>query len=309
MPVLYFLEGLRNPVLDTLFSLITHLGGEAFFLALTLTILWCVNKKNGYLLLLIGYVGIMINQFLKLIFRIPRPWVLDPDFTIVESARADATGYSFPSGHTQNAVDLFGTLAHSARRRTWRIAGVLLISLVALSRMYLGVHTPWDVGVSLAIGILLQLALYPLFSRALDTHRGMLIVLGGFIAMAVALTIYTECFPFPADMSAENLEDGVKNAYTLLGCTLAVVPVYLVDHRHLHYTTDAPLPGQIAKLVLGLALTLLIKSALKSPLLTLTGGHPIAHTLRYGILVLFIGTVWPLTFPLFRRLGATRKRA
>ncbi len=309
MPVLYFLEGLRTPVLDTLFSLVTHLGGEAVFLALTLTVLWCIDKKTGYLLLLIGYVGILANQFLKLAFRVPRPWVRDPSFTIVESARAGATGYSFPSGHTQNAIDVFGTLAHSVKRRAWRAVLIALIALVALSRMYLGVHTPWDVGVSLAIGIVLQLALYPLFSRAYDSRHSMLFVLGGFVAAAGALTVYTTCAPFPADMDAENLADGIKNAYTFLGCTIAIVPVYLADRHRLHYRTDAPLPGQVVKLVLGLCLALLVKGVLKAPLLALTGGHPVAHAIRYAILVLFIGIVWPITFPLFRKLGAPRGNA
>ena len=48
----------------------------------------------------VGFFGTLVNQFLKLVCRVPRPWVRDPNFTIVEAARADATGYSFPSGHT-----------------------------------------------------------------------------------------------------------------------------------------------------------------------------------------------------------------
>ena len=47
---------------------------------------------------------------MKLSFQIPRPWVLDPNFTIVEQAREAATGYSFPSGHSQSAVGTFGAL-------------------------------------------------------------------------------------------------------------------------------------------------------------------------------------------------------
>lgn len=74
--------------------------------------------------------------------------MLDPDFQIVEAARADATGYSFPSGHTQNIV---GTTASifASRKETWvRIVCIVLMVLVPFSRMYLGVHTPLDVGVA-----------------------------------------------------------------------------------------------------------------------------------------------------------------
>ena len=91
MSFLYFLEGLRNPVLDFFFSAITHLGEETLFLIIGLIFLWCVSKRDGYYLLCVSFVGLIINQFLKITCRIPRPWVKDPSFTIVEAARGEAT--------------------------------------------------------------------------------------------------------------------------------------------------------------------------------------------------------------------------
>ena len=111
MELLYFFEGLRNPVLDAFFALITHLGEETLFIIAGLLFFWCIDKLEGYYLLTVGLSGTVINQFLKLIFRVPRPWMKDPGFTIVESARAEATGYSFPSGHTQSAVGIFAAIA------------------------------------------------------------------------------------------------------------------------------------------------------------------------------------------------------
>ena len=112
MNLLYALERLRTPFWDAVFSAVTHLGEETVFMVAAILIFWCVSKQEGYYLLLMGFFGTVVNQFLKLLFRIPRPWVRDPDFTIVESARAQATGYSFPSGHTQNAVATFGGIAN-----------------------------------------------------------------------------------------------------------------------------------------------------------------------------------------------------
>ena len=57
------------------------------------------------------FLGAGINSFLKLSFHIPRPWIKDPQFTIVETARSAATGFSFPSGHTNTAVTYMGGLA------------------------------------------------------------------------------------------------------------------------------------------------------------------------------------------------------
>ena len=117
MKVLYALESIRMPWLDTVMAAITHLGEETVFMVAALFVFWCVSKRHGYYLLAIGFAGTVLNQFLKLLFRIPRPWVLDSDFTIVESARAQATGYSFPSGHSQNAIGtgvMGGTFAATA---------------------------------------------------------------------------------------------------------------------------------------------------------------------------------------------------
>ena len=91
MEILRFLEGIRNPFLDSFFSFVTHLGEETFFIVLGIVFFWCVNKKEGYYILSVGFIGTILNQFLKLLFRIPRPWVKDENFTIVESARSEAT--------------------------------------------------------------------------------------------------------------------------------------------------------------------------------------------------------------------------
>ena len=83
MGFLYFLEGLRMPGLNEFMLAVTQLGEETAFLVLAMIFFWCVDKKRGYLLMSVGFLGTMANQFMKLWFRIPRPWVLDPDFTIL----------------------------------------------------------------------------------------------------------------------------------------------------------------------------------------------------------------------------------
>ena len=92
MAFLYFLESLRNPILDFFFSIITLFGEETIFMAVGMIVFWCVDKYKGYFLLCTGFLGTILNQFLKILCRVPRPWVQDPDFTIVESAREGAGG-------------------------------------------------------------------------------------------------------------------------------------------------------------------------------------------------------------------------
>lgn len=303
MQLLYALESIRTPLLDTLMAWITECGGELVFMAVAITMFWCVSKACGYYMLTVGFTGTILNQFLKLAFRIPRPWVKDPDFTIVESARAGATGYSFPSGHTQNVFASFGCGMRWTKQTWLRIVCAVLVVLTAFSRMYLGVHTPLDVGVSFGIGLVLVFALYPLFSRIEERPNTMYRVFGVMIVLNLAYLLYAELWPFPADVDAVNLAEGRKNAYTLLGAVLGMTGAYFIDRKYVHFDVRAVWWAQVLKVVLGLALTVALRTVLKAPLLALFGGHNAAHLLRYFIMVLFAGGVWPMTFRWFGRLG------
>lgn len=303
MQLLYALESIRTPLLDTLMAWITECGGELVFMVVAITMFWCVSKACGYYMLTVGFTGTILNQFLKLAVRIPRPWVKDPDFTIVESARAGATGYSFPSGHTQNVFASFGCGMRWTKQTWLRIVCAVLVVLTAFSRMYLGVHTPLDVGVSFGIGLVLVFALYPLFSRIEERPNTMYWLFGVMIVLNLAYLLYAELWPFPADVDAANLAEGRKNAYTLLGAVLGMTGAYFIDRKYVHFDVRAVWWAQVLKVVLGLALTVALRTVLKAPLLALFGGHNAAHLLRYFIMVLFAGGVWPMTFRWFGRLG------
>ena len=295
MEVLYALESIRVPWLDTAMAAITHLGEETVFMVAALFVFWCVSKRHGYYLLAIGFAGTVLNQFLKLLFRIPRPWVLDSDFTIVESARAQATGYSFPSGHSQNAIGTFGGIARFTRRKWVREAAIVVAVLVPLSRMYLGVHTPLDVGVAAVIAVALVFALYPLMERSDSQHGVMGAVLAVMLALAVGYLLFVSLYPFPADVDAANLASGVENAWKLLGATVGMLVGWWLDVRFIHFDTRAVWYVQLIKLVGGLALLLGIRAALKAPLAAALGAGA-GGAVRYGVMVLFAAAVWPMVF-------------
>lgn len=303
MELLYALESIRTPFLDKLMGLVTNLGGEAVFIVAAIIVFWCLNKSCGYYMMTVGFAGTIINQFLKLWFRIPRPWVKDPNFTIVESARAEATGYSFPSGHTQNAFAVFGAPARFFKNTALRIIFILLIALTAFSRMYVGVHTPLDVGVSIIVGTILVFVIYPFFRDMDKSPKKVYIIFSIFIVLAAAFVAFVELYDFPADIDAENYASGIKNAYMILFCAIGLILTFFIDTKYVHFPTQAVWWAQIIKVVVGLAILLALKSVLKAPLLALFGGHSIAHGVRYFIVILFAGIVWPMTFKFFAKLG------
>lgn len=301
MSVLYFLESIRSSFLDTFFSIVTTLGEETVFMAVGMIVFWCVNKYQGYYLLTTGFLGTIINQFLKILFRVPRPWVLDPKFTIVESAREAASGYSFPSGHTQSSVGIFGGLARSSKDTFLRVICIIACVLVPLSRMYLGVHTPLDVGVSIIIALVLIFAFYPLFKKAENSPKTMYILLGVLTLATLAYLLFVLLFPFPQNTDAHNLESAQKNGYTLLGCMLGLILTYTVDLKYTKFEVKASPLMQVVKVVLGLLLVVLVKEALRAPLDALFSGHLIARTVRYFLMVVAGGVLWPMTFKWFSK--------
>jgi undecaprenyl-diphosphatase len=117
--------------------------------------LWFWYRKAHYWLAVVLVAvpgGMLLNVALKHIFRRARPTLEDPLLTL--------STYSFPSGHTAAATVFYGLLAcylvrrvHGWPARTAVMAAcVLMVMLVALSRMYLGVHYLSDVLAAAAEG-------------------------------------------------------------------------------------------------------------------------------------------------------------
>ena len=300
MDFLYLLEKIRMPWLDSIMLTVTHLGEETAFLVLALIIFWCVDKYQGYYLLGVGLLGNLANQFMKILFRVPRPWVWDPNFHALESAKPEAGGYSFPSGHSQTAVGTFGAIAVTQKHKILRILCIAVMVLVPFSRMYVGVHTPADVLVGSGMALVMVFGLYPLMLG--KGKRFLPYVLMAMMALSVAFLLFVELYPFPADVDAENLASAVKNAYTFVGCFAGVLIVYFVDERKLHFVNHAVWWAQIMKAAGGLALVLAVKSGMK-PVLELILPEMPARAVRYCLIVVVAGILWPLTFKWFSKLG------
>ena len=299
MDFLYLLENIRVPVVNEFMLLITQLGEETAFLVVALILFWCVDKYKGYFILSVGFLGTLANQFMKLWFRIPRPWVLDENFTILEQAREAASGYSFPSGHSQNAVGTFGAVAYTTKERFIRTVSVMIAVLVPFSRMYIGVHTPLDVLTACVMAVALILLLKPVVLAG--NKKRMAALLAVMSVCAISFLCFVEFYSFPADIDAHNLASGIKNAYTLLGALIGLLVVYIVDEKWLNFSTDAIWWVQILKIALGLVLVLAVKSGLKTPLNTILG-ESVGRAARYFLIVIVAGILWPLSFKWFSKL-------
>ncbi|MFQ5812676.1 MAG: phosphatase PAP2 family protein [Anaerolineae bacterium] len=147
-----WVQSFSNPFLNGLLTAATFLGEEEFYLVFLPLIYWCFNKRVGVRLAYAFLLSAYLNSFIKDLFGIPRP-----DDSRIRFLRKETTP-SFPSGHAQGATVVWGYLATQRRNRAFWAAVVVLISLISLSRVYLGVHFPQDLAGGIAIGVLYLLA-------------------------------------------------------------------------------------------------------------------------------------------------------
>lgn len=142
--ITYFLPLHNNAFLAKLAEIVTILGEDTIIILVGAVLYWCIDPKAGQRMATVAVGGIFWTLGLKNLLQIPRPW----DLGIIKKSdviRAEtATGYSFPSGHTASAVNVYGYFAMGAKT-VGKVLLWLIVVLVGLSRIFLGCHTSYDV--------------------------------------------------------------------------------------------------------------------------------------------------------------------
>ena len=205
---------------------------------------------------------------------------------------------------TGTAVTQMLKITFCITKKLWvRVVCMALALLIPFSRLYLGVHTPLDVGVSFLIGWLLVLAFYPLLEEI--GHRGEVLERIWLILLvpAALFLLYALRVRAGASGDAANFDHAVKTAWSMLGLVIGAIVSVFADRHYTRFETQAVWWAQILKVVLGLALTLAVRVALKAPLTAAFGANSVGDGIRYFAVVLMAGTLWPMTFGWFSLMG------
>ena len=142
---------IKNKYLDIFMFRITDLGGAIFITVFTLSLVIfgsTENKKIGVeALVVLGISQIFVHSLKRL-------WGRERPYKIIEQLNTfgfDLPDYSFPSGHTTASFSLATTLALNIPRIS--IIVLFLALIIAISRIYLGVHYPTDIAAGVILGM------------------------------------------------------------------------------------------------------------------------------------------------------------
>lgn len=155
--ILRWISGYHSELIDKAALEVTALGtGTVVLMIVCVSGLFLGITRHRYsalLLLVATGGGLVLNTVLKLFFDRPRPSVFEWGTQAVSS--------SFPSGHAMSATIVYSTVAYLAARLSSRLwlrwltmfVAAIIIALIALSRIYLGVHYPSDVLAGAIVGL------------------------------------------------------------------------------------------------------------------------------------------------------------
>ena len=277
--ILKWLEGLRTSFLNVLFESITLLGEETLIILLVVALWFAVDKKLAQQVFFVTATSLSVNGIIKNFAQVPRPFTKG-----ISCVRVDtATGYSFPSGHTQGFATWSSFFAIKVKKIWLSVLVGVLITLVAVSRLYLGAHYPSDVIVAVVLGVSLSAFGNYLFVKVKDTKK---IYLGTFLIM----TPFIAYFLYVADPLFADL-------FKTFGMIGGMVVVSFLDEKTEPLSYEVAWWKKVIRIVLGVVIAVALKEVIKR--MNVFEVMPISlfiDAIRYFVVVMAVGVLCPLLF-------------
>lgn len=309
---LLVLQGIRealSPACGAFFMFVSNLVHGAALVMVPCIVYWCFDRRRGLVMLFSFALGTLTNQLVKCVACVPRPWIRDTRIHPYEDALDTATGFSFPSGHSQGAASVLGALGWTYRKESravvWTCAVVVLV--LALSRNMLGVHTPQDVVAGLAVGALSVFAA----ERILDWTDGAdgrdVVVAGTLMALSVAFLVFVTFKSYPEKILdlAGGAHDMHSDNYEACGFALGAALSWLFERRHVTFEPASSRRQKALRIAIGAIAVVLARYGLTALLSAALPLSELAVDFLKGFLAVIAAVcVAPVTFVWAeRRLG------
>ena len=295
----------ENSTVQTIFGAITYLGDAVVFVILTAIIYIGYDKKLAKRTILPLLFSYYLNHLVKEVFKDTRP---DTNIDFTEDYDLIEPSYGFPSGHAQNATCYWGYMANEFKDKPKPI-GIpvvpvilsVIIFLVAISRMFYGVHDLQDVIGGLLIGIgflLLFIYLEPIFTVQFNKLSFQIKLILTITISILLFVIPTLLFPraglglVPKDQ-VDHFPDA--GAFALVGGVILGLGVgYLLENEYIKYE---PKELRNKQKLLNVVIGLVILMAIFIPLEYLLEINSVFYRFgRYALLAFILTYVLPLIF-------------
>ncbi|WP_026507528.1 phosphatase PAP2 family protein [Butyrivibrio sp. MC2013] len=301
--------------LDFIMNAVTFAGDVYPMMMLMTLVYWCIHKRSGICIVAAAAYANFIGNFTKCLFCVYRPWIRNPAVEPVASALKGATGYSFPSGHTINAVAVYGAGSAAARDNGRKKLSMLLVLpavLIPLSRLYCEVHTPQDVLTGCGLSLIFLFASRRLLEIGDRSDDAALIrYLIAITALALAAILYISFKAYPMDIGADGelLADPAvlkKDAFKMTGIFIGANWGYLIERRYVHFTTEGmTLKKALTRFVPGfLGLVILAMGIGKG--FDMIFGYLPGHFITYILVGLYCLGLYPMLFTYFEGRAAVK---
>ncbi len=304
--IIKWLQSIRNEFLDFLFEFFTMFGEELLVIAILGGVYWVVNKKVGERLGITVFISLGLNSFLKLVFLRPRPFQVDDS---IVNLRPETSGsYSMPSGHTQSASTVFFGLYQFFKKKYLLIVAIVITTLVAISRMYIGVHYLSDVLVGALIGVIITYYMYRWLSKKEDLSKIYFVILVlSSLSLILVLVYYLfkgDSNNFDAQAYYFNTEAIAKMLGTLIGFVLGVK----FENKFVNFKNHKDILKNVIRFALGVAIVFATRVVLKEVFHLVVNPENLVDQkflsvlasfldfLRYAIMVLVGIGIYPMLF-------------
>ena len=299
LDILMYLQSIRNELLTGIFTFFTICTEVPVITVLTAMLYWCINKKAGQRILFALAGSLNINAAVKNIVKMPRPIGTKG---LISLRTQTATGYSFPSGHTQTATTFWTSMITQFKNIWIYIIGILMILGAGISRLYLAVHWPMDVIVGWILGIILSILFIKLFDY-IDNSKN-------YYILVIIMLIFGVCTYFV----------GGEDFYKLFGLYSGFALGYMVEDTYISFSTENKqrknifskstskiegTKGKILRFIIGIISLLIVYLIFKNIENTFMIGQNeeiinIFNYLKYTIIVFWGVAIAPALFKLFK---------
>lgn len=302
------------PHLQAFFTAVSATGRFEFFLAVLPLLYWCFDKRLGATLTYLVTLSVVINSFIKHPLRAPRPYWLDASLGL-----GDEETYGLPSNHVQSAAIVYFLLAGWFRQRWLWLVAFLMVIIMALSRIYLGVHFVHDTVGGFLLGVLVLVGFY--LWRRYVTRRFNNTILGQRLLAAIAVPIVLAVLYVAALLIlgepnmdvpwAEYIEPtelgSIEASASYFAVLLGLGIGFLFEGSRVRFMVDGPIWKRALRYVLGMIVVLAIWKGLGAvfPADPLWLAIPL-RILRYFLLAIWAAYYAPLVFV---RLGLAQARS